>query len=474
MNELGVIDYGIYGVVGGFVSMFGFINSSMAQATQRFLSFDLGKEDYQQLHKTFSTTLSVQIFFAAIIVLALQTFGLWYINNRLNVPQERLHAVNIVYQFSVFTLFISFLHVPYEALIRAHEKFIVYTNIGMVEIALKILVLLSIIYLDYDKLILYGALLFCTTLLIQGLYLIYCLRHFPESRYKFYFEKKYFLKVLSFTGWSLYGRFSDVIKTQATTLLINQMFNPTVVAARSISANLSGQVYAFSTNFTSSLNPAIIKLYSSGQREELFELIYRGARMSFFLMWIFTLPVIIEMPTILELWLKTPPEGAILFSRLVLIDTLIFTVSHPIAMTARATGNISKYELILGTLQLTVFFISWLVLWMGYPPYSVYLVSIAISLVMFVVRINIVKQLIYFKIVIFLRRVILPLVSVVIITSSLSILVSFKLNGTIIQSGLLIFTSILISCLTIYVIGMSKSEQSSVLNFARRFVTKKK
>jgi len=297
---------------------------------------------------------------------------------------------------------------------------------------------------------------------------------FPESKYSFYFEKAYFKKVLSFTGWTLYGRLSDMAKTHAITLLLNQMFNPAVVAARAIATNVSTQVQAFSGNFTSSMNPAIIKLYSAGEMDELYRLIYRGAKISFFLMWVMALPLIVEMPLVLKLWLKNPPPDAAIFARLVLVDALIFAISNPVATAARGPGKIKKYELVLGTFQIMIFFISLVVVYLGYPAYSVYVVAIVTSLIMLFIRLYLVRELIQLNVANFFRLAVVPSIGVVAISSLVTYLVSLITNDSIISAGFLTFTSVVVSCVAMFFIGLSKGEQKKISDFLRRKLTRNK
>lgn len=472
LNVLGITDFGIYSVVGGFVSMFGFLNASMSQATQRFLSFDLGRNDEEQLRRTFSTTITVHFVIAIIIVLSLETFGLWYINNRLNVPANRLQAINIIYQFSVLSTFLGVIQVPYNALITAHERFNIYAYISFLEIAFKLVILFLIVHISYDKLVLYSFLLFCSSFIIRMIYRIYSRKNFPESKYEFYFDKAYFKTLLSFTGWSLYGQLSNMAKMQAITLLLNQTFNPAVVAARAIATNVSGQVNVFSGGFNASLYPPIIKSYSAGKMNEMHLLLYRGSKMSFFLMWILALPLVLEMPIILKLWLKNPPVEAALFSRLAIVESLILSISLPITAAARAPGKMKKYELILGTFQILIFFVSWWVLSLGFPAYSVYIVAIFTGVIMFFIRLILVKELIGLSIWQFTKKALIPSVLVMILSSTLSFLLYVNLPETIMNAFFVIIVAIVVSGICMYFVGLDREERIKLSTFVSQKISK--
>ncbi|HAP95849.1 MAG TPA: hypothetical protein DCP54_08890, partial [Chryseobacterium sp.] len=284
LNTLGVTDFGIYNIVGGFVSMFGFLNNSMASATRRFLSFDIGKNDKEQLRKTFSTTVTIHIAIALLIVLALETFGLWYINHKLNVPADRLDAVNIVFQFSVLSAFFGIIQVPYNALITAHERFNIYAYISFVEIAFKLLILFFLVHIQHDKLVLYATMLFLSSFIIRMIYRIYCRRNFPESRYQFYYDKNYFKTLIAFTGWNLFGEVAGVARGQGNNLLLNIFFGTVMNAAYGITMTIQGVVTNFVSNFQVAVNPQIVKSYSSGNKERSFKLMFQSSKFSFGLM----------------------------------------------------------------------------------------------------------------------------------------------------------------------------------------------
>ncbi len=351
LNTLGITDYGIYSIVGGFVSMFGFLNTSMSSATQRFLSFDLGKNDLEQLRKTFSTTVTIHLAIALLIVLCLETFGLWYINNKLNVPVERLGAVNIVYQFSVFSAFFTVVQVPYNALITAHERFNVFAYISFLDIFFKLIILFLIRNINFDKLVLYAGLLFVASFIIRMIYRIYCRSNFVESRYKFYFEKSYFKVMLSFTGWNLFGNIADVARGQGNNLLLNFFYGTTINAASGIAMQVQNFVKIFITSFQKAVNPQIVKSYAKNDLQHTIFLMKESARLSFFLMSLVAMPVLFNIHFVLTLWLKKFPEQTIDFIYLSISIAMIETISNPLMMGAGATGKIKWYQIVIGTLS---------------------------------------------------------------------------------------------------------------------------
>lgn len=379
LNTLGITDYGIYNIVGGFVSMFGFLNSSMSSATQRFLSFDIGRNDSVQLRKTFSTTVSIHFVIAIIVVLALETFGLWYINNKLNVPQDRMDAVNIVFQFSVLSTFFGIIQVPYNALITAREKFDVYTIISFLEIGLKLLILFLIVHADYDKLILYAILLFCSSFFIRMIYRVYCRREFPESKYKFYFDKSYFHTLLAFSGWNLFGTIAVTARGQGNNLVLNWFFGAAMNAAYGITSQVQSLVSSFVSNFQIAVNPQIVKNYAAGNKAKSMQLIVQSAKFSFGLMILIILPIYTSLQFVLDVWLKNYPQQSILFIKLTFVIILIDTISNPLMTGLQATGKIRMYQIVVGTLVFLNLPISYLLIRNTARPEMIFLTSIIIS-----------------------------------------------------------------------------------------------
>lgn len=470
LNTLGIADYGIYNIVGGFVSMFGFLNASMSQATQRFLSFDLGKNDREQLRKTFSTAVTIHFAIALIIVLALETFGLWYINNKLNVPAERLPAVNIVFQFSVFSAFFGIIQVPYNALITAHEKFNVYAYISFLEIAFKLIILFLIVHIHYDKLILYSALLFCSSFIIRMIYRIYCRTHFKESRYEFYFDKAYFKTLLSFTGWSLFGEIAAVFRGQGNNLLLNTFFGPVANAAYGVTMMVQGVINTFVANFQVAVNPQIVKSFASEDKKRMFFLMKESSKLSFFLMLIIATPILYNLGFILKLWVKKVPDHTESFIFLSVVGVLIDTISNPLIMAAKATGNIKFYQMVIGTLICLCFPLSYLALRSGADPSIVFLIIIGINTMSLCFRFYFLKKMINFDYIDFIKTVIFR----ILICTGFVIVIHWVLfyefgTGNTIMSligfGALSFT---LTAATVFLLGIDKKELTFVKNLIKR------
>jgi len=423
--ELGVDDYGIYSVVTGFVTLLAFLPGSMASATQRFFAFAMGKEDPERLQQTFSVNLVMYIAIALLAYTLLQTVGLWYVSEHLKMPDDRASAALALYQYASLSFVCSIFTAPFIAILIAHEDIHLYAMISVVDAVLKLAAAISLAYVSYDLLVYYGIALLAVSIVTACAYVTICLKRYTECQLrKLYWSSSLLKEIWGFTAWTLLGQVSTVFRNQAVTVLVNQMFNPTTVAARAIALSVAGQVAVFSNNLNTGLYPPIIKSYAANQRDEMASLVFNGSKLTFFLMWVFALPIMLEMETILRIWLETPPQEAVLFTRLAIVESLIFALSMPLATLARAPGRMALYETVLGSIQIAIFFMSWWVLSLGYPAESVFYVAIIANLIMFKVRLIIVNYLTRLPIMAFYQRVIIPVLIVV----GMSVVVGFALE----------------------------------------------
>lgn len=465
LGVLGVEDYGIYGAVGGLVALSAFLPGSLAMATQRFFSFSLGEKNTEKLNKTFSVNLILYIGVAVVAFLLFQTIGLWFVNSQLVVPDERFDAAKSLYFFSCITFILSVFTTPFMAIIMAHEDMKAYAYISIFEALLKLSVVYLLQYISWDKLELYGLLVMCVGLINALMYIGFCLHKYDECQFKrFYWDLTVFKEILNFTGWTFFGQISTVARTHAVTLLLNQMFIPAVVAARAISVQIASQVNIFSNNFNASLTPPIVKSYAANERQEMFYLIIAGSKATFFLLWVFALPMILEMETILGLWLTTVPSDAVLFGRLALIESLIMSISMPLSAAARAPGKMKSYELSLGLVQIGIFIVAWIILAKGAPAYSVFIVAIVANILMFAVRLYILKCLIALPIMLFVKKTLLPVIHII-LASCIPILLLIELlpNGFY-WSVLIVIISFILSSFVMYFIGLNKEWRLKIKN----------
>lgn len=455
LNTLGVEDYGLYNVVGGVVALLAFLPGSMASATQRFFSYALGEGDREKLKKIFTVNWTVYLALGLTALLILETAGSWFVSDYVKIPPDRVEAALALYRISVWTFIVSILTSPFRAVITAHEDMHLYAGISIVEVLLKLGAALALTVVPGDKLVMYGYFLLAVGFFVAGAYVLLCALRYEECQFRrYYWDSALVREVVGFTGWTLFGQLTTVARNQAVTILLNQTFNPVVVAARAIALNVATQTNVFATNFNTSLYPPIIKAYAAGERQRMYELVFGGSKITFFLMWILALPIFLQMPFILTIWLKTPPPDAVLFTRLAFVDALINALSLPLMTAARAPGKMKLYELSLGSVQIAIFAVNWFLLSSGGPAYSVFVVSICASLLMLGLRLGIVSWLTGISIGGFCRKVIIPVVSVVLLSLVPSLLVTQAMPAGLFSTLCSLALALLITMVSIYFVGL--------------------
>lgn len=472
LNTLGVEDFGIYNVVGGFVTMFAFLNSAMASATQRFLSFEIGRKDLVQLRNVFSMSVNIHFIIAFVILLLAETVGLWFVNTQLTIPPERMNAAQWVYQFSILSMMVSIVSVPYNAIIIAHERMNVFAWVSIAEVSLKLLIVFMLQWFGFDKLKLYAVLVFSVSLIIRFIYGLYCKYNFKESKFRFFWDKPLFRTLMSYAGWNLWGNAASVIMGQGVNILLNIFFGPVVNAARGIAYQVRGAVQQFVGNFQMAMNPQIIKLYASDNMKQMHQLIFRGAKYSFFLLFIMSLPILLETEIILRLWLKTVPEYTVIFTRLIIVNILIDSISGPLMTAAQASGRIKLYQSVVGGLLILNLPISYLFLKLGFAPQITVYVSICVSIVALYARLKIINPLVNMKIMEYMNAVVFRIIPVILVAFIPPFLIYYTLEGNFVR---LLFTcaiSVISVLTTIYYLGLNKSEKQFMASKVKQLISK--
>lgn len=386
LDMLGVVDYGIYNVVGGVVSMFAFLNGTLSTASQRFFSVELANGDKDRLHQWFSLNITTFCFFIVVFVVFAETLGLWFVNTQMTIPEERMSAANVVYQLSIAAFCVHFFSIPYNALIIAHEKMNAFAYISIVEALLKLGIVFLLSFISWDRLIAYGILMFLNSCGITAAYIIYSRIHFPESKYRPYWNRQEFKELIGFSGWHFLGTFSMTVRSQGINILINLFFNPAVNAARAVAFQLYHAVSQLSGNFFNAVKPQIYKSYADKDNEGMYKLVLKSTVLCAFLISLLVFPILANTEYILKLWLKETPVYAIAFTQLVLINGLIDSTNGPTIAAALATGEIKRYQQIVSGLILLNLPISYIALKLGAAPTVTMLVSIALSFVTALVR----------------------------------------------------------------------------------------
>lgn len=458
LRVLGVEDFGIFNVVAGVVAMFGFLNSSMSATTQRFISFSLGRGD-DNLNKVFSTCVLTHALIALGVLVLVESVGLWFLYNKMIIPEVRMDAAFWVFQFSALSTVVTVMSIPFNADIIAHEKMSAFAYISIVEVCLKLLIVFLLDVGNIDKLVLYGFLLLLVQCGIFLTYMGYCLRHFKESRFRFVYEKKLFSEVFSFAGWNLWGYLASILYTQGLNILLNVFFGPVVNAARGLANQVDGAIRLFASNFQMAINPQIVKTYAAKDLESMHKLVFRSSKFSFFLLLALSLPVMIEAPVILRLWLSTVPDWTASFLRLMLVVVIVDSVVNPLMTSAAATGRIKLYQSVLGGIQLLIVPVAYVVLRMGGEPNSVFVVHICICLIAFAVRLFIVRGMIGLSIKKYLMEVCVKSGVVTVVATVLPLTLYFSMTNSLLSAIVVVFVSLGSVAVSAYAIGLTKSER---------------
>lgn len=463
LNALGVEDYGTYNVVGGVVAMFSILSSSLSSSISRFITYALGQGDIQRLRQIFSTSLIVQLFIAGLIVILIEIFGTWFLNEYMQIPEGRMGAAHFVLQCSVFTFALNLLSSPYNAAIIAHERMGVFAYITILDAVLKLAVAFAITVSPYDKLKTYALLLLSVGALDQLIYYIYCRRNFEECRFSLKFYPDLLKQIGSFSGWNFFGNASWMFNTQGIDILINLFFGVTLNAARGIANQVTNIVQGFVQNFTTALNPQITKSYAMGDLAYMNKLVFMGARYAYYLMLFFAIPICLETKIILQLWLKQVPDYAVPFIRLTLISAMIPVITQTLTVAQNATGRIRKYAIVTSLVTFLDFPLTYIAFKMGYSPNSTYIIYISIYFVLIFVKIRLVKDYISFPVKAFFREVLLKISYVTIIALIPPLLMLLLMEPSFIRFMVVSTISILSTAVVVLYLGMFSNERELVL-----------
>lgn len=470
LNTLGVEDYGIYNVVGGVVAMFGFLNSAMSSATNRYITFNLGKGDNKRLQTIFSTTLQIHTIIAIVIVIFAEIIGTWFLYNKMQIPNDRMDAAFWVLQSSILSSVIIIVSVPYNAAIIAHEKMSAFAYISIVEVVLRLIIVYLLNVFSYDKLIIYAILALSVQIIIRFCNSIYCHCHFKETKYIKVWDKSLFKEMMSFAGWSFWGNIAGILYTQGLNMLLNVFFGPLVNAARAIAVQVQGAVQHFVSNFQMALNPQITKTYASGEIDQMHMLMFRSARFSFLLLFFIAFPLLLETDFILTLWLKTVPDNAVIFTQIMICISLIYTTANPCVIANQATGKVKIYQMVVGGILLLILPISYIVLKLGAPAYSVFIVHFCVESVAQFSRMYMLRKLINLPLWQYMKNIYIPIVTTVVVAIILPIFVRIQVEEGWLRFIAVGFTCVLSVGTSTFFIGFTKHERVFFLDKCLRLL----
>lgn len=463
LNALGVTDYGIYGVVGGFVSMFTLISSSISASVSRFLTYELGKGNKENLRRTFATSIFVLSGLSVLLIVITETIGLWYLYNKMVIPPERMTAAFWCFQFSLFTMVLTLINQPYTATIIAHERMNVYAYLAILDSVLKLGVCFAVLYSSVDKLILYGFLLFMVSVINQAIYMFFCRSRFEESRFAFSVDKKMFRNMFSFAGWNFIGSSAAILTSQGSNLLLNWAGGPVLSASYSVANSASGMVTVFVNNFTQAFNPQITKRYAAGEYNSLIQLLIYGSKYSYYVMFIVALPIMLNANFLLKLWLGFVPIDAVVFIRFMILANLFDAISRPIVTAKNANGNIRNYQIVVGGILLLTLPLAYLALKLGMPVWCVTAASAATAFVAVFARMYMMRgDFPFWSSQIFISKVILNVISVSFMAAIIPVLIyksiPYGWTNLIVTTIISVFSCVI----TIYFIGCNRSERNRI------------
>ena len=466
LNALGVEDYGISNVVGGLVSMFSLISSSLSSSVSRFLTFELGRGDMNRLKLTFSTSLLIHIILAIVVLLLMETIGVWFLNNRMTIPIERLYAANWVFQASIFSFVLNLLSVPYNASIVAHERMGAFAYIGIMQVLLNLIIVLFVAYAPwkFDRLIVYSSLLVVISILMRTIYWWYCRKNFEECCFKLLYDKQCWKEMSSFAGWNFIGCTADLLKEHGVNILLNMFYGPVVNAARGIATSVNRAIGGFSNNFMVALKPQITKTYASADLKYCHLLVERGSRFSFFILFLIAQPVFFEAEYVLALWLKQYPDHTVNFVRLILILSLVDVLSYTLINLQFATGKIRNYQIAVGGVLLLNFPFSYICLHIGLVPESTLVVAIFIAIACLLLRLIFLRKMAQLSLRSYLKNVCEKVLIVILVASIIPALLHYNLSYGFERMLAVGFICFLSSSITIFYVGCSMEERQFIIS----------
>ena len=472
LDKLGVTDYGIYNVVGGVVAMLGFLNSSMSNAVQRYLSFEIGKNNEAGVNRFFNVSLFAHAGIAVFVFVVMEIVGVWYLNTHMNIPAERMDAANWVLQCSIFTTLFTIVQVPYNAIIISKEQMGIYAYISILEVVLKLLVVYMLAIGNFDKLKLYSVLIMVVTIGIVMIYRFYCTRKYKEAKFKLIKDWNLLKQIVGFASWNMLGELAWVFTGQGVNIILNSFFGPVVNAARGLAEQVNGAVNRFVANFQTAVNPQLIKNYASDQLGEMKTLLFRSTRFSYYLLLALSLPIILKMDFILHLWLKEVPDYTTGFCQLVLVSSLVSTLSNLLAQVARAYGKIRNYQIIVSIFLFLNFPLSYIVLKFGCSPLSSMFVNIGVNTMLLFVRLRLTNRMIQMTYGSFIRNVLLPVIIVTAVALVIPLIIYFMLDNSIISFIIVCLVSFVSVGVSTYALGMNANERLYILAAISKIITK--
>lgn len=472
LAALGVDNFGVYNVVGGFVAMFSIISTSLSGAISRFITYELGRGGGDRLKTMFSTSVNIMAGLSLLIVIIAELLGPWFIDTQLDIPAGREIAAQWVFQFSILNFVVGLISVPYNAAIVAHERMSAFAYISIFEALGKLGVALLIPHSPIDKLIFFAGLLCSISLIIRFIYGYYCKRHFAECTYTFTFDKSIFKQMGGFAGWNFFNSTAYIFNNQGVNMLLNMFFGVAVNAARGIAVSVDNIVNQFVGNFMTAINPQITKSYASGDLDHMHKLVCRGAKFSYYCMFLLALPIILGAEQILDLWLVDVPKYTIQFVQLILVTSLCDCIGRTGYTACMATGRLKKYSLVITSVAILEFPLVWIAFSLGATPLYAYYIYVFVKIAALIARMFLMEEMVHLKVKMYATHVFLP----IILTTSVGMVVPVTLNLIMEPSLLRLLVVSIVSVLSVGVstlyLGMTEGERQVILNSVRTVIGK--
>lgn len=464
LQQLGASDFGIYNVVGGIVSIIGFLTGSLSQGIQRFLNFYLGRNETQKLNQIYSAGIILVVILAIIIILLGETIGIWFLNTQLNIPHDRLLAANWVFQFSLFSVLASLFQIPHIGVIIAHENMKAYAYISIFESIFKCFIAFIISIIQFDKLPFYSMLLMSNCFLISFIYYFYCRNHYSETKFKFHKEKTIYSSLLTFSGWNILGTTSNILTITGINIILNIFFGTIVNAARAISVQVSNSLDSMIQNVQSAMNPQLIKLYSQKEYKAMRELLIDNIKWNFFLFWMLGLPLFIELDNVLYLWLGEVPQYTSIFIKIIMLRCMLKCIERPLITATLAIGKMKPINLFSSLILGGEIVLAIILYSIGFSPYWCFLLDLiaVLGCIMFDMLFLYRKNLFSFQI--FVYKSLYPIIKISLISTCLTLIITnfISLSGL---ARLLITSciSLFLSTICIFYMGLTKENRKSIL-----------
>ncbi|MBR3918992.1 MAG: hypothetical protein IKJ59_09675 [Clostridia bacterium] len=475
LKTLGIDDYGVYNVVCGFVSMFAFLNVSMSNGIQRFFNFELGKNGIDGARKVYITSLVVQALLLLAIILLVETFGLWYLHNKMVIPAERFEAAQWIFQFAVISFSLIIMQVPYKAAIMAHERMNYYAFITILDSVLRLIIVFLIPYANTDRLILYGFLLMMIELLNFVLVQIYTRKHFVEIRFAPIFDKQLFKSILSFSSWNIFGTFSNMMREQGLNMILNLFFGPVVNAARGIAYQVTGALQGFVVNVSTAVRPQIVQSYAQGNTTRTINLMYSLSKLSILTLYIIAYPILLEIDYVLKIWLgDNVPQYTSSFIIIVILITFINNMNAAVSAVVHATGKMRKYQLVGSCINLSSIPFAYYSLKLGYDPNSVFWISLLFTIVMQTSSLYILRSLIKFSLKEYIKQVLKPFVLVVLVSFIIPVIPYYYMDNGFLRFGIVSLLALSTSSITVYWLGLDQKEKSLINSMIAKILPKRR